>query len=253
MIFEQKWSDLLREAVNRPGLILSAYSAFHQYSLGNQLLALLQCQLRGIQPGPINTYKGWQKLNRQVKKAERAITLCIPQTRKRKVNDGTEEEFITSFVYKPRFFVMSQTEGESMPAIEIPTWDKDRALTTLGITQVEFTLTNGNVQGYARKREIAISPIAALPLKTMMHELGHVVLGHTQEIDYSDSEQMPRDLREVEAEACALLLCESLELPGSDFARGYIQAYLKGDVIPEKSAQKVFGAADRILRAGRDY
>jgi len=41
-----KWSALLIEAVTKPGLIMKAYSAFYQYSCGNQLLALLQCQLR---------------------------------------------------------------------------------------------------------------------------------------------------------------------------------------------------------------
>src|SRR5437879_428224 len=34
---QQKWSDLLTQAVAQPGLILKAYSAFHGYSLGNQL------------------------------------------------------------------------------------------------------------------------------------------------------------------------------------------------------------------------
>jgi hypothetical protein len=48
-----------------------------------------------------------------------------------------------------------------------------------------------------------------------------------------------------------MLLCGSLELPGSEFCRGYIQNWLQGDVIPEKSAMKIFGAADRILKAGQ--
>ena len=46
-------------------------------------------------------------------------------------------------------------------------------------------------------------------------------------------------------------------LEGADYARGHIQAWLsKGigsdaNAIPEKSAQKIFRAADQILRAGR--
>jgi hypothetical protein len=59
-----KWSALLVEAVNKPGLIMKAYSTFWNYSVGNQLLALVQCQLRGIQPGPINTFPKWQTLKR---------------------------------------------------------------------------------------------------------------------------------------------------------------------------------------------
>jgi hypothetical protein len=51
----EKWSQLLQQAVNEPGLMLKAYSAFHGYGLGNQLAALLQCHFRGIETGPINT------------------------------------------------------------------------------------------------------------------------------------------------------------------------------------------------------
>jgi hypothetical protein len=134
---------------------------------------------------------------------------------------------------------------------EIPMWDKEKALAALGIQIIAFTDTNGNVQGYARKREIAISPIAAMPHKTLFHELAHIELGHTYETDFEDSEITPRNLREVEAESVAMLLCESLELPGSEYARGYIQNWLKGELIPEKSSMKIFGAADRILKAGQ--
>ena len=68
-----KWSALLVEAVNKPGLIMDAYSAFWNYSVGNQILALIQCQLRGLQPGPINTFPKWQTLGRVVKRGERLI------------------------------------------------------------------------------------------------------------------------------------------------------------------------------------
>jgi hypothetical protein len=89
-----------------------------------------------------------------------------------------------------------------------------------------------------------------MPHKTLFHEAAHIELGHTLEASFTDAEITPRSLREAEAEAVALLLCESLELPGPELSRGYIQSWLRGDVIPEKSAQKIFEAADRILRAG---
>jgi len=50
------WAALLDEAVRKPGYIHEAYSRFHNYSLGNQLLALFQCFERGIQPGPLATF-----------------------------------------------------------------------------------------------------------------------------------------------------------------------------------------------------
>ncbi len=42
--------------MDKPGMIMEAYSAFHNYSIGNQILALVQCQMRGLQPGRINTF-----------------------------------------------------------------------------------------------------------------------------------------------------------------------------------------------------
>src|SRR5205814_1192826 len=111
--------------------------------------------------------------------------------------------------------------------------------------------------GFARKRQIAISPLAQLPHKTLFHEAAHVVLGHTIESDFADAETTPRSLREVEAEAVALLCCESLGLEGADYCRGYIQNWLhrpigyNAEAIPERSAQKILRAADQILRAGR--
>lgn len=250
------FTTLLHEAVNKPGTIMKAYSAFHNYSLGNQLLALVQCQLRGIEPGPINTFPKWQDLKRHVKRGEKALTLCMPVTVKRKETNETGEEqdaSFTTFVYKSRWFVLAQTDGEAMQLPTMPTWEADKALSALNVERITFTETDGNCQGYATKRSIAVSPIAQLPHKTLFHEMAHVILGHTSEADFNDTELTPKNLREVEAEAVALLCCEALDLEGSQFCRGYIQEWLKrssDSVIPEKSAQKILKAADQILKAG---
>jgi antirestriction protein ArdC len=101
---------------------------------------------------------------------------------------------------------------------------------------------------------VAVSPIAFLEHRTLFHEVAHVVLGHTAEMStrlVDGQEQTPRNLREAEAECVALICCESLGLAGAEFSRGYIQHWLNCEKIPEKSAQKVFKAADEILRAGR--
>ncbi len=86
------FSILLQDAVNKPGSIMRAYAAFHNYSLGNQLLALFECHARGIEPGPIKTFPAWKNLGRHVKKGEKAITLCMPVTVKRKENADSEAE-----------------------------------------------------------------------------------------------------------------------------------------------------------------
>ena len=98
---------MLDEAVRKPGYIHEAYSRFHNYSLGNQLLALFQCFERRTQPGPLATFPKWKELGRHVKKGEKALTLCMPLTcrRNRTVTneDGTEQEeafTFTHFTYK---------------------------------------------------------------------------------------------------------------------------------------------------------
>jgi hypothetical protein len=100
-----------------------------------------------------------------------------------------------------------------------------------------------------------VSPVAALPQKPRFHELAHVVLGHTSEAHagVSDSDLTPRTLREVEAEAVALVCLEALGLTGAEHCRGYIQhwnARRGAEPIPERSAQRILKADDQILKAG---
>ena len=83
------FAELLQSAVTEPGSISAAYSQFHTYSIGNQLLAWSQCLQRGIQPGPMATFPRWKELGRYVRKGEKAITLCQPVTIRRTSETGT--------------------------------------------------------------------------------------------------------------------------------------------------------------------
>ena len=267
---ETTWSDLLRDAVSTPGILLEAYTAFHNFSIGNSLLALFQCYKRGITPGPLNTYKGWQQLGRQVRKGEKAIVLCMPLAYKKRVRQETQnpEESATNqptqdekdvcdeitcyhFALRPYWFVLAQTDGETTLTPSIPGFDLATALRELRIQQIDFESTDGNAQGYAFERSIAINPVAQLPHKTTFHELAHIVLGHTEEGQLVDSDLTPRNIREVEAESVALICCDALQLPGAKYARGYIQNWLAGESISDRSAQKIFSAASAIFKAGR--
>jgi antirestriction protein ArdC len=250
------FADLLRSAVSDPGVISSAYQQFHTYSIGNQLLAWSQCIERSLQPGPMATFPKWKELGRHVRKGEKALVLCHPVTVKRTTQeaDGADETAVfTRFTYRPRWFVLAQTEGAELPPTVTPDWDAERALAALDVTEVPFDATDGNVLGYACGRMIAVSPINSLPHKTRFHELAHVLLGHTTEGEQHDGELTPRNLRECEAESVAMLCCAALGLAGVEFSRGYIQSWWgAGNPIPEKSAQKILKAADQILKAGGD-
>ncbi len=253
---EIQFRQLLEEAVSKPGTLMKAYSLFWNYSLGNQILALIQANQRGIPLGPIASFNRWKELGRHVKRGEKAIELCMPITMKRTVKeqgtDGTDVESeltFKRFVFKRNWFMLSQTDGAEYDMPAIPTWDRARALNTLNVEEIPFEMLNGNCQGYAKARQIAINPVAEMPAKTTFHELAHIELGHTSEAVH-DSETLPRSLKEVEAESVALLCLESLGMNGAEYCRGYIQNWLSGATIPERSAQRIFAAADKILKAG---
>ena len=247
------FAALLQQAVTEPGTLSRAYSQFHNYSLGNVLLAAFQCSAREIPLGPMATFVRWKDLGRYVRKGEKAITLCQPVTFKREQATDDEAEVLIRFVYRPKWFVLAQTDGAEVPPAEIPGWGQARALAALDVVEVPFDEIDGNLMGYARGREISVSPLNPLPHKTRFHELAHVLLGHTAQAGQTDAEQTPRSLAEAEAESVALLCCEVLGLPGAEHCRGYIQHWIgTGNPIPERSAQRIFRVADQIIRAGQD-
>ncbi len=63
-------------------------------------------------------------------------------------------------------------------------------------------LIDGNCQGYSFERNVAVSPVAKFAMKTLFHECGHVMLGHTTGL--GDGERpCSRGVEEFGAEAVA--------------------------------------------------
>jgi antirestriction protein ArdC len=247
------WTALLREAITTPGLIHEAYTRFHRYSLRNQLLVMSQCIEREIAPGPLATFPQWEALGRHVRRGQKALVLCIPITPR--AREPTDDDVVDAvpgeapgrlfFTYRARWFVLSQTDGEPYEPVSVPAWNEERALISLGIKMAPFDHADGNVQGYATPDgAIAISPVAALPHKTLFHEVAHALLQHTKDA------RIPRALREVEAEGVALLCVEALDLPGAEFARGYLQHYLANNDLTNETSERIIKTANRILQAG---
>lgn len=250
------FADLLREVVSRPGIISEAYRAFHAYSLGNQILAATQLMERDLPIAPIASFNTWKSKGRMVRKGQKAIRLFMPVTLRRQDRDeatGIEQELqFQSFMLRPNWFSLDQTEGEIFTQeVKSPEWDSELAMAAFCINEIPFEILDGNCQGYATQSRISINPLAALPHKTRFHEMAHVILGHTAETSMQDDERTPRNLREVEAESVAYILCSLLDLPGQEEARGYVQAWLGDEPIAEKTARRIFSAADKLLKAGQ--
>jgi N-terminal domain of anti-restriction factor ArdC len=73
---EIQFRQLLEEAVTKPGTLMKAYSMFWNYSLGNQILALIQANNRGITLGPIASFNRWKELGRYVKKGQKRLSFA---------------------------------------------------------------------------------------------------------------------------------------------------------------------------------
>ena len=251
-----QFAPLLERALTEPGIMSAAYRRFHRFSVGNQILAAIQLHDKGLPLSPIASFGHWKALGRSVRKGEKALSLWLPITVKRRVERSVEsvdpEEEFTCFKLAPRWFSLEQTEGEDyIESVESPEWDAQAALAALDITLEHFDFIDGNVQGYAVRRRIAVSALADYPHKTRFHEMAHVVLGHTLTADCQDAASTPRNLQEVEAESVAFLLCSILDLPGQDESRGYIQHWIEGFQLPEKSAQRIFKVSQEMIAAGR--
>jgi len=106
------WGELLREAVEKPGRMLEAYTAFHNYSFGNALLALEQCTRRNLQPEPLNTYKGWLERKRQVRRGEKGIILCMPMPLKKATQtDGVQDDCdLKDKIAERQFYPLSSSD-----------------------------------------------------------------------------------------------------------------------------------------------
>ncbi|RAN78001.1 hypothetical protein B5P43_18390 [Bacillus sp. SRB_336] len=227
---------------------LTSYNRFYNYSLLNQLLLHSQ----GAR-GPVATYAKWQELGRQVQKGSKAKAILRPIFYKGTNDQGEEEQQVKGFKMVNCLFTASETEGDDLLEYEPPTWNKQRALGALAIVQVDFEQINGNIAGYSYDRNVAINPVARYPFKTLLHEIGHVCLGHTSEAGMEEYRRH-RGLMEFQAESTAYLALNELDATDQFDAaesRGYIQTWLRNERPEDAAIKQVFTATDKILKAGR--
>lgn len=258
---EAFWLELLQHALNAPTTFNEAFRNFRNYSLQNCLLAMVQCMFRNIPIGAINTFKGWQRLGRNVRKDEKAIILLMPVNVKDKSKNDDKDApgNATRKIFVPRknWFVYAQTDGatveDSANQIE---WNEAKALSELGISEIPFALFEGNTLGFATGKSFAVSPLCDRRTAVTFHEVAHIVLGHTKDGEtFIDDATLDNNLQEVEAESVAHLLMLLLNAyePESKVitdSRGYIQSWLKSKRLPSSSVKHILSATNRILKAG---
>lgn len=250
------WRQLLLEALSEPGRMSKAYSMFYRYSFGNIVWVTAQLSRRNLPISPVASFNHWKELGRQVKKGEKALAMLMPRMHKKTEPVAEEDKYIFSgFMVRNHWFSLDQTDGaEYVPDVLAGKWDSVLALETLGVHEEAFAHIDGNCMGYAKpsKGVIAVNPMNPLSWKTRFHELAHCLL-HRKDGLLSDDYQPVYSLGEVEAESVAYLCCATLNLPGIEESRGYIQHWMNrtgSRELAAKNIQRIFSATGRILSAG---
>lgn len=193
-------------------------------------------------------YRRWLELGRQVRKGEKSIAIFAPLTRKDDAGATEVYGFRTASV-----FDVSQTEGDPIPEPPQP-----ERLTGSGNSVLE-ALTG--LEAYALSKGFPVV-VASLPgaalgmfslksgqitlregleplqrLKTFIHELAHALL-------HRDPVKRDRHVCELEAEACAYIVCDALGLDTARYSFPYLAHWADdpGELLP---------AAERGSRASQ--
>ncbi len=174
---EVRASDLFRKN-------LDVQARFHRYSWRNSMLILSQCPNASQVAG----YRAWQKLKRQVRKGEHGIRILAPCPYKREVEapNGETDTVSGMFFRCVSVFDVSQTDGEALPTVDVPTVADaaDTLLTALarvaefGKIAVTFGTIDGGAYGVSKHGAIGVDDThtTGQQAKTLAHELAHEAL-----------------------------------------------------------------------------
>jgi antirestriction protein ArdC len=231
---------------------LDFQSRFHHYSFGNVLLIAAQCH----EATQVAGFRAWQKMDRFVRKGEKAIFIIAPMVyKKADAADGDDDRVLWGFKWVPVFDV-GQTDGEELPSICNRLAGDDPAgifaqlvavARSIGYHVVDAELpgsTNGDCTYDLHRIRVEVSNSPAQRLKTLAHEIAHAML-HEGVKD--------RHLTELEAESTAYVVCASLGINSEGYSFGYVATWAGGsdearDAI-RASGARIQRAADQILTA----
>ena len=250
---------------------LDAVSRFNNYSFNNLMLIRCQCPVASM----VCAHSKWAELGGHAKKGSKAIRILAPITKKKDVlketDDGvlipTTEEYIIGWRTVPVFDI-SQIEGAKIPDHPdlIKELDGDivdfdhiypmlQEATTAPIgwmDEADCKRVGDDCHGYYSpsghfiriRREMSQAQV----IKTTIHEIAHSLL-HSMDAKRS----IPTEVKEMEAESTAYVVCKHFGLDTSDYSLGYISSWgysvLKKD---RDNGWKEFASLlDRVLKVSK--
>jgi antirestriction protein ArdC len=237
--------------------MLTVASKFHRYSFNNHLLILCQRPDATRVAG----YRKWQELGRHVRKGEKGIAILAPCKYKTKVEDEDGGEQTVQAIRGFRVvyvFDVSQTDGEPLEDLDglRPQLLEDDAPEGVWDALVAVAKRHGydvvrhqraDENGYCdhRERAIGVRPdvASAQAVKTLVHELAHGIL-------HGDGVPRARELKEVEVESVAFVVCDALGLDTSGYSFSYVAGWAGGSTeLVKETADRVVSCAKEILAA----
>ena len=243
---------------------LKAMSKFHDYSLNNTLLIVMQKPDASLVAG----FNKWRdEFERHVKRGEKGIKILAPAPYKIKKEqekldpdgkpiigeDGkpvTEQKEITVPAFKVvSVFDVSQTDGKEIPDIAVDSLtgsveqyeDFFKALEQTSPVPVGFERIESGAHGYYHNAEKRIAlnegESELQTVKTLIHEIAHAKLHDIVLNAPPEQQERPsRRTREVEAESIAYTVCQHFGLDTSDYSFGYVAGWSSDKDIKELKA-----------------
>ena len=165
---------------------LDFQSRFHHYSANNAMLILVQTGGRATK---VAGFRAWQRMNRFVRKGQKAIYVLAPMVYKRDDAEAADDSahVIKGFKYVPVFDI-SQTDGEEMPAVCNRLIGNDQVGLYVELVAVAHSIgfevedfdfvdgTNGDCSHVLHRIRVEASNSPAQRIKTLTHELAHALL-----------------------------------------------------------------------------
>lgn len=219
--------------------LLKMMGQFHNYSVNNCILILMQCP----NASRVASFQTWKKLGYPVKKGEKGIKILVPipytYQKEQKTMDeqgNISEEIVDA---KGLWFKIGHVFDASQVIGELPTLSHELTNNPIQLQKAVEKIISGNeninydhnlkkesANGYYRldTQEIYIRPnmASSQTIKTIIHEKAHSIL------HYSGSKKCTREEAEVQAESVAYCVCSAFGLDTSDYSFGYIAGWSNG-------------------------
>jgi hypothetical protein len=233
--------------------MLDTAAKFPAYSWGNVMLIYRQMPMATRVAG----FKTWQSLGRHVLR-EHAIRILAPCRYKVEDPETGESRMVVRGFTTACVFDVSQTAGAELPndirpellAGEAPAglWDAlVGRLAADGFTVIRGDCggANGHTNFLTKVVSVRDDVDEAQAVKTLAHELAHVVLRHADA--YA---QGHRGRAEIEAESTSYVICSAFGMATDGYSIPYVATWSSGDVAKvRETAVRVVEAAAGILTA----